>query len=296
MILVPLPFIPMAPTLVRPPSTVTAGSTRKKSTAGASSPIRTAPVFRLISRNAVDQTARFRALAAAVAKLRPDTLVLDGEVAVFDGELVSRFHLLGEPDPTVLCTPPMFIGFDVLQVARQDVRTLPLKRRRSILEDAIAGSEMVLPLHRLEPAGARAWARVERRGLEGFVAKDPASTYRGGSTRSWVKVKQRYERVFLVGGIRNVDAFDGVLVGELVDGKPHYRGVVEWGYKAADVLAVLQCAKDHPLRTSPFLDPPRMRSVVWMQPRLRAEVSYAEIVDGRLRAPSWRGIIDRPRS
>ena len=32
-----------------------------------------------------------------------------------------------------------------------------------------------------------------------------------------MKVKVRHEGVFL-GGIRNVDAFDGALVGELVDG------------------------------------------------------------------------------
>jgi len=101
-----------------------------------------------------------------------------------------------------------------------------------------------------------------------------------------------HEGVFLVGGFRNVDAFDGILVGELVEGKLHFRGIVEWGYRAADVLAVLQCAKDYPLRASPFVDAPRMRSAVWMRPRLPAEVSYAEIVDGRLRAPSWRRIVE----
>src|ERR1051326_8786510 len=64
---------------------------------------------RLISRNGVIHTNRFRDIAAAIAKLRPDPLVLDGEIAVFDEHLVSRFQLLGEPDPAVLCTPPIFI-------------------------------------------------------------------------------------------------------------------------------------------------------------------------------------------
>ena len=36
-------------------------------------------------------------------------------------------------------------------------------------------------------------------------------------------------RVFVVGGIRNVDAFDGVLVGQKVGSELRYRGVVEWG-------------------------------------------------------------------
>jgi len=36
-------------------------------------------------------TARFPKLAAAVGKLRPTRLVLDGEAAVFDEQLVSQF-------------------------------------------------------------------------------------------------------------------------------------------------------------------------------------------------------------
>jgi ATP-dependent DNA ligase len=60
-----------------------------------------------------------------------------------------------------------------------------------------------------------------------MVAKDPRSVYRSGGTRSWVKVKVRREGVFVVGGIRDVNAFDGVLVGERVGDELHYRGVVE---------------------------------------------------------------------
>ena len=41
-------------------------------------------------------------------------------------------------------------------------------------------------------------------------------------------------------------------------------------------------------------DAPKMRSAVWFEPRLRAEVSYAEIVEGRLRAPSWRRVVTLP--
>jgi len=67
---------------------------------------------RFINRNAVDYARRFRELAAAVAKLRPDAIVLHGEVALFDEHLVCRFHLRGDPDTGVLCTPPMFVAFE----------------------------------------------------------------------------------------------------------------------------------------------------------------------------------------
>jgi bifunctional non-homologous end joining protein LigD len=115
----------------------------------------------LISRNGVTHTHRFPD-AAAIARLRPQTLVLDGEVAVFDEHRGSRFQLLGEPDPPVLCTPPTSIAFDVLQAGSEDVRRLSLDRRRVIVEEALNGSQIVLPVRRLASHGHRAWATVER--------------------------------------------------------------------------------------------------------------------------------------
>jgi hypothetical protein len=111
--------------------------------------------------------------------------------------------------------------------------------------------------------------------------------------RAWVKVKLRHESVFIVGGIRDVDAFDGALVGQRVGEDLHFRGVVEWGFRASDVLELLREAKYAPQRLSPFVDLPWMRNAVWLTPRFRAEISYAEIVRGQLRAPSWRGIVAR---
>jgi bifunctional non-homologous end joining protein LigD len=53
------------------------------------------PRVRLVSRSGVDHTARFPAIAAAAAGLLAPQLILDGEVCVFDDQLVSQFHLLG---------------------------------------------------------------------------------------------------------------------------------------------------------------------------------------------------------
>jgi hypothetical protein len=59
-----------------------------------------------------------------------------------------------------------------------------------LLEDALAGgSAYVLPARRLAEKGLDAWAQVLGLGFEGYVAKDQLSPYRGGVTRSWLKVK-----------------------------------------------------------------------------------------------------------
>jgi bifunctional non-homologous end joining protein LigD len=54
---------------------------------------------RLLSRTGVDYAKRFRELAAVIAALPVPTLVLDGEVAIFDQQLRSRFEWLRRPDP-----------------------------------------------------------------------------------------------------------------------------------------------------------------------------------------------------
>jgi bifunctional non-homologous end joining protein LigD len=113
-----------------------------------------------------------------------------------------------------------------------------------------------------------------------------------GATRAWFKVKVRHDAVFAVGGIPDANAFDGVLIGEQIDSQLHYRGVVEWGFRAADVLEVLRAARMFDTRTSPFVDFRGMRGAVWLEPRLRAESSYAEVIGGRLRAPSWRRLVN----
>jgi hypothetical protein len=53
------------------------------------------PRVRLVSRSGVDHTARFPGIAAAVAGLLAPQLILDGEVCVFDDQLISQFICSG---------------------------------------------------------------------------------------------------------------------------------------------------------------------------------------------------------
>jgi ATP-dependent DNA ligase len=66
----------------------------------------------LVSRNGRDHTRRFGDIAAAIEKLSARAMVLDGEVALHDQQLRSRFEWLREPDPDV-ATPPLYMAFDL---------------------------------------------------------------------------------------------------------------------------------------------------------------------------------------
>ena len=53
----------------------------------------------------------------------------------------------------------------------------------------MAGRERIFPVRRLTSNSLVAWGEVLQAGFEGYVAKDEASPYVGGATRSWLKVK-----------------------------------------------------------------------------------------------------------
>jgi bifunctional non-homologous end joining protein LigD len=161
---------------------------------------------RLVSRNGRDHARRFADIAAAIAKLSARALVLDGEVAVFDQQLRSRFDWLREPDPAAVATPPILIAFDIMYRDRRDLAGLPLSARRIHLEDVITGADLVLPVRRLAANGLDAWAQVVGNDYEGLVAKDEASAYEGGATRRRLKVKQRRWTIDGVGWRRRLAA------------------------------------------------------------------------------------------
>jgi len=149
---------------------------------------------RLVSRNARDLTRRFPELAAAVAALEPPTLLLDGEIAVFDRQLISRFEWLRGRPKDEAATPPTLIAFDCLYARGKDLRDRPLRGRRNVLEEVVDDQHLILPGRRLAGDGLEAWAQVLERGYEGLVGKDEASPYTEGRTLSWLKVKQPHYR------------------------------------------------------------------------------------------------------
>jgi bifunctional non-homologous end joining protein LigD len=243
---------------------------------------------RLMSRTGVDHASRFPHIAAALAQLLAPRLILDGEVCVFDDQLVSQLHLL-TADAGAISTPPVYMVFDCLYERRRDLRELPLDERRTVLEEEVTGHDLIHPARRLPDDGLEAWSLVSERRWEGLVGKDPSAPYRGGSTRRWLKVKVREEGTFVVGGITGTrDNATGLLVGVAEAAGLRYVGTVEWGnYRrlATDLIAGVEGL----LRpSSPFVDLERAAGVLWLEPVLRAEVSYSGIVEERLRDPTLR--------
>jgi bifunctional non-homologous end joining protein LigD len=84
---------------------------------------------RLVSRAAKDHTRRFADLAAAIRALPPATLILDGEVAIFDDRLISRFEWFQKRPDDAAATPPIYMAFDCLYLEGRDLRPMSSRER-----------------------------------------------------------------------------------------------------------------------------------------------------------------------
>ena len=146
---------------------------------------------RLVSRNGRDYTRRFPELVKALDRLKAKTFTLDGEVAVFDKALISRFEWLRSRPADELAILPVYMVFDLLELNGRNLREQPLRERCRLLERLVTSPGMIFPARRLDPNGLMAWRVALQRGYEGIVAKDPESPYVPGRTLSWLKVKQK---------------------------------------------------------------------------------------------------------
>jgi bifunctional non-homologous end joining protein LigD len=131
---------------------------------------------RLTSRNGLDHTKRFPELVKAVEGLDAPSLVLDGEIAIFDRQLISRFEWLRARPKYEVATPPMYMVFDLLELEGEDLRPRSLLERRQALEQLVADRQLIIPTRRLVANGLEAWDEVLGCNYEGMVAKDPGSS------------------------------------------------------------------------------------------------------------------------
>ena len=112
----PSPFPLMHPTLVARPVHHAGWVYEEKVDGWRMVAIKAKGTVRLLSRKGNDLTARFPELAKALGGLKPETFVLDGEVAVYDRAFVSRIEWLRGRPKDELATLPVYMVFDLLEL------------------------------------------------------------------------------------------------------------------------------------------------------------------------------------
>jgi bifunctional non-homologous end joining protein LigD len=142
---------------------------------------------RVFSRNGRDWTDRVPLIAEALAKLRAESVTIDGEGVVCRPDGVSDFDRLRAAVGRMGSRDAFLYAFDLLEIEGEDLRRCEWHVRRATLIKR-AGPGIRLSEH-LDGDGALAFRHACRMGLEGIVAKRRDRPYRSGRSPDWVKVK-----------------------------------------------------------------------------------------------------------
>ena len=250
----------------------------------------------LVTRNDKDRTADFPEVAAAIAALPAPTLVLDGEVVVFDTAGVSRFQLLQRRGAGA--SAPIYVAFDCLHARGRDLLREPLTARRAELEKEVREGPRLRLARRLAEDGFQAFEEARRRALEGVIGKAPRSRYEPGvRSPAWRKVKVRAEEEFVIGGFSaprgSRHHLGALLVGAWDGDGLRYAGKVGTGFTEQTLAMLYRRLSALTRPTSPFVDAPRERGVTWVEPQVVAQLGFTEKTgDGKLRHPVFLGIRD----
>ncbi|MBA3820099.1 MAG: hypothetical protein H0X17_14490 [Deltaproteobacteria bacterium] len=256
----------------------------------------------LLSRRFKDWTAEFPTVARAVAALRTDRVVLDGEVAVLMPDGRTSFQGLqnafGGDGANVV-----YFVFDVLAIGDEVLTSLPLEQRKArlakLVKPARGAPGVIRYSDHVVGQGPAFFGLACQQGLEGIISKRRDRPYVPGRGKTWVKTKCLLRQELVIGGFTDPEGhrsgIGALLTGYYDGGRLVYAGKVGTGYTHKLLTELRELLEPDEQQTSPFSPaPPRAwtgPSRHWVTPRHVGEVAFSEwTTDGRLRHPSFQGL------
>jgi len=258
----------------------------------------------LISKSGKPLGRYFPEMLEVLAGLKHDRFLLDGELIISVGDVLSFDALQLRLHPAesrvrklAADSPAELMLFDVLSLAGDDYTDKPLSERRAALEKfhtSITAPQLKLSPVTPDRATALAWLERSGGALDGVIAKRVGQPYKSGE-RAMVKVKPERTADCVVGGFRYTEKQD--VVGSLLLGLYDGAGLLNHvGFTSAiparereqltgDLEALIEppgftgSAPGGPSRWS------TARSGQWqpLRPELVVEVKYDQVTAGRFR-------------
>lgn len=243
---------------------------------------------RIYSRNGKDWTGQVGALARDAARLDVQSAWIDGELCAIDAAGRSDFQALQNAFDGAAANF-VYFAFDLLYLDGRDLRTLPLQRRKALLQDMLERSKTPI---RYSPdvrgSGSEVFRQSCSSGLEGIISKRADSTYGDGKrTQNWVKVKCVRRQEMVIGGYTEPrgsrSGFGALLLGYYEDGRLRYSGKVGTGFNETSLEMLFRKLKPLEQDEPSFANPPRgfaAKGAHWLRPALVAEIRFTEWSEG----------------
>ena len=255
---------------------------------------------RLLTRNGHDWTRKLRGLARSVGALQLGRAWLDGEIVVLEEHGVPAFQQLQNAFESSATEAIVYYVFDLLHHDGEDLRPLPLSQRRERLQAVLVDHDD--PRIRLSEAfeldASELLKAACRMRMEGLIGKRLDAAYASGRSTGWIKLKCTERQEFVIGGYTDPkgsrSGFGSLLLGVHDErGALRYAGRVGSGFATTGLQALAARLKALRRDTPPFATLPRGVRGHWVQPKLIAEVSFAQWTrEGLVRQAVFQGLRD----
>ena len=228
---------------------------------------------RLFSRNRLPQN--LPAVSQAVSKLKPEQLILDGEITWGRGPVT--YHV-----------------FDIMWIDGHETMSLPLEERRALLSRL----SLSVPLRRVvELDNESAWRRAQAEGWEGVIAKLRGSIYEQRRSRNWLKMKCELAQEFVVGGFTDPQGkrigLGALLVGYYDGDDLVFAGKIGTGFDTKLLLDLRTQLDRIEIEKPAFtraVGLPRLRAH-WVIPQIVVQVGFIQwTTHNKLRHPRLLGV------
>jgi bifunctional non-homologous end joining protein LigD len=252
---------------------------------------------RVYTRSGLDWSDKFPEIVEAAAQLEVGSALLDGEIVALDDKGNTGFSALQQAISEGGRGLTLFL-FDALEIDGEDLTGLPTIERKGRLASLVGDGlpPTILYAEHIVGHGEKLFDAMCEAGQEGIISKRADSPYRGGRTKSWLKIKCTYRQEFVILGWSESDkkgrGFRALLLGVYEEGKLRYAGKVGTGFSnqvQQDLLERFEkISADKPAASVPRAD---ARGAHWVKPKLVCEVAFAEFTsEGVVRHGSFLGL------
>ena len=266
----------------------------------------------IITRNGNDWTAKLKALAQEIETIGIDKAWLDGEMIVMNEHGVPDFNRLQNAIDNARSNDIVLYLFDVPFLGEMDLRQVPLRSRRTVLQELLktATSERIRFSDELPTSPAAVLHAACQLGLEGVMLKQADAPYVSNRSDTWLKLKCQRRQEFVVVGFTdrsNAAKEVGALILGYYDdaGRLRSAGSVGTGWASAQgrelheqlVALETQTPTVDPEEVKPGRWSKRARGAErWVRPEMVVEIAFGEWTpDGNVRHASFRGVrTDKP--
>src|SRR3989344_582683 len=231
--------------------------------------------FELFNRHGKEITSNYTDLNLKNIFKKP--CIVDGELIIYDEKGNPDFSEMQKRHLGKKNVTPTYVIFDILELNNKSLISLPLEKRKQLLEGNIKPNNQV-QLMIYTKQGTKLWNLIKKRNIEGIIAKKLGSQYIQNRSSLWLKIKTtKTLDCIIVGYSKRKRSF---LLG-LYDKQLIFIGKVGSGLTDQEFNDIIKELKPVP---KTIKDLPNYTQQV--QPKLVCEIENLNVTkDQKLRAP-----------